>query len=150
MIRIASAKAINLQCTEPSIAEFPDLLFGTTSERRIYFDADAYLQTHSPVKSVQDFFKDYAAPIQQLQILWNMKDTDVYKLNTQGHILIDSNLVYLFISFVEPEFLAYMLECMDTLLADGVVITDANIVKAARRRLDAESIKAMIEDEAPE
>lgn len=150
MIRITSAKIIKIKCTEPSIAEFPELLFGTTSDGHIYFNASDYLQTHKPSTSVQDFFQAYAAPIQQLQILWDMKDSDVYRMDPEGNILIDGNFAYLFISFVEPEFLAYMIDCMDMLFAYGVVMTDTNILAAARRRLNAEMLSETTDDEVHE
>lgn len=150
MIRITSAKIIKIKCTEHSIAEFPELLFGNTSDGHIYFNASDYLKKHNPSTSVQDFFKAYSYPIQQLQILWDMKDSDVYRMDAEGNILIDGNFSYLFISFVEPEFLAYMIESMDMLFAYGVVLTDSNILAAAKRRINAEMLNSEERDDANE
>lgn len=142
MLHIKSAKPINLKCKEQGIAEFPDMLFGNTSEG-IYFDASAYLQTKAPSLTVPDFFQQYDHQIMSLMKTYDIKDSDVCKINNDGHFLIDSNFVYLFISFVEPDFLAYMCDRIHELFTDGFCISDTYILRAATNRLTPEILNTI-------
>ncbi|MDR1090953.1 MAG: hypothetical protein LBL79_07740 [Prevotella sp.] len=143
-----SGKPIDLKCTELAIPEFPDLLFGTSSENGTFFDATAYIQKKQPSLNGNDFFKDYKAQIESLCEVYQIENKDdICKLNTEGHLLIDGTFLYLFISFVEPDFLAYMCERMDNLFTTGFCISDTLIYNLAKHRLPGESLEKITENE---
>lgn len=145
MLNIKSASPIKLTCKELGLAEFPDLLFGNTSDST-YFDATDYLQKKDPTLTVPDFLKQYENQILSLMQTYNMKDSDVCKINSAGHFLIESNFVYLFISFVEQDFLAYMCERIHELFTDGFCVSDTYILKAADSRLTPEILNTIKSD----
>lgn len=139
---------IRLKCTEQAIPEFPNLLFGTQIDTGItYFDATSYLQKQAPDKSVNIFFVEYRRQIQDLCNSYDIQQKDVCKINEQGHYLIDGNFTYLFISFVEPNFTAYIFDRIHELFANGIVVSDTYIVQTAKSRLPKEVLTQLTEDE---
>jgi hypothetical protein len=143
-----SGKPVELTCNELVIPEFPEMLFGTSTENGTFFDATAYIQKKQPSLNINDFFKDYRAQIESLCKVYRIENKDdIYRLNTEGHLLIDGTFLYLFISFVEPDFLAYMCERMDNLFITGFCVSDTLIYNLAKRRLPRESLEKIIENE---
>ncbi len=149
MISIKSAKPINLKCKEPGYAEFPDLLFGIANDI-IYFDATSYLQKKARSLTEADFLKQYEHQIRAIQSTYEMKDSDVCKLNTDGHLLIESNFAHLFISFVEPGYLAHMCGLMQEILTNGFAISDTYLIHIMRERWSPDTIKKVIDENGPE
>lgn len=134
----------DLICTEQSIPEFPNLLFGTETESgRQFFDATAYLQQQDPPKNIQNFFSLYKKPIESLCEAYDIPYNDYYKVNKSGHYLIDGNFTYLFIAFVEPNFLGYMCDRIHELFSKGVVVSDTYLLVTARERLPQEMLEAI-------
>lgn len=135
---------IDLICTEQSIPEFPNLLFGTEIESgRPYFDATIYLQKQDPQKNIQNFFSQYRKPIESLCEAYDVPYKNFCKINKSGHYLIDGNFTYLFIAFVEPNFLGYMCDRIHELFSKGVVVSDTYLLTAAHDRLSKEMLEAI-------
>lgn len=133
-----SGKPINTKCDEQAFPEFPDLLFGTTTDNGSVFDATSYLQNNS--LTVDDFLQTCGFQIQALIKSYELDENKCLFINTDGHFLIDGSLVYLFLSFVEPDFLAYMCDRCHDLFTNGVAVSDSYILEHAFVRLDRESI----------
>lgn len=143
-----TGKPINLTCTEPAFPEFPTLLFGKTIDGSIsYFDATAYLQQKDLQVTVIDFFKQYESPIKALMSTYNIDNTQVCKLNQEGHYLIDGNFTYLFISFIEPDFLAYMFDRIHDMFNNGFCVSDTYLLQQAKHRLTKDVLETITEDE---
>lgn len=148
MIHNLSGKTINFSCTERALPEFPEMLFGTpTDNGTTWFDATAYLQQKAPSTQVADFFKNYATQIALLQASYGVQDSDLYVITHEGHILIDGNFIYLFISFVEPDFLAYMCDRVQELFSTGFCVSDTYLYRACTARLSEEALKQIIDNE---
>lgn len=148
MLGKRSDAEIQLKCTEQAIPEFPNLLFGTQIDTgTTYFDATSYIQKTAPDKSVNIFFVEYKRMIQDLCNSYNIKPNDVCKINEQGHFLIDGNLTYLFISFVESNFLAYICDRIHDLFSNGIVVSDSYIAQMAVQRLPREVLLNIAKDE---
>lgn len=147
MLGQQSKGSIQLQCTEQAFSEFPNLLIGTQDESGItYFDATLYLHKNNIEKSVNDFFSQYRTQILSLCDSYEIKYEDVCQVNESGHYLIDGNFIYLFISFVEPNFLAYMCDRMNDLFTNGVAVSDTYLLQMARTRLSKEVLSTMTDD----
>lgn len=143
-----TGKPIQLTCSEPAIPEFPELLFGSSIDNDIsVFDATAYLQNKGLQLTITEFFKQYEALIKNLIRSYNMDEEQVCKLNHEGHYLIDGNFAYLFISFVEPDFLAYMCDRIHELFSNGFCISDTYLVQAAKNRLTKNVMDTILEYE---
>ena len=131
-----SGSPINIQCTEHDFPEFPELLFGKTDKGVTYIDASSYLQNTG--LSINTFLTDYKGAIEAIIKSHGLDEDKVCVLNAEGHILIDSSLVYLFISFVNPDFLAYMFDRIDEMFSVGFTVSDTYLLQQARRRLPEE------------
>lgn len=140
---------IDLTCTEQSIPEFPNLLFGTEIESgRPFFDATIYLQKQAPEKNIQHFFAFYRKPIESLCEAYNIPYKSFCKINQKGHYLIDGNFTYLFIAFVDPDFLGYMCDRIHELFEKGVTVSDTYLLTAAHERLSKETLKAISNEQS--
>lgn len=134
-----AGKAIDLKCTEQLFPEFPDMLFGKQSDGvSLYFDTTKYLKSKRLSCSVDEFLKSYEAPINAVISTLNLPEDEVCFLNTEGHILIESSLIYLFISFTDPTFLLYIFNRIDELLNNGFAVSDTYLLRKARERIPKE------------
>ncbi|NDV63960.1 hypothetical protein [Bacteroides sp. 224] len=140
MLPHLSGKPIDLTCNELALPEFPDMLFGTSVDNGIFFNATVYIQKKQPSLKINDFFKDYKAQIESLCKAYQLNIEDICKLNKEGHVLIDGTFVYLFISFVEPDFLAYMCERINDLFTTGFCVSDTQILNLAKTRLPQKTV----------
>lgn len=134
---------IQLKCKEQSFSEFPNMLFGQSKSGRSYFDATYYLSKMTEPTPIQPFFNQYRYQIQALCDTYEIQSDNVCLINEEGHYLIDGTFVFLFISFVEPNFLAYMCDRTFELFAHGVAVSDTYLLSAARSRLSKEVLTAI-------
>lgn len=137
MLGQAGKGEIKLKCTEQSFHEFPNLLFGQSDFGRTYFDATIYLSNMTEPRPIQPFFTQYRYQIKALCDTYEISDSKVCLINEEGHFLIDGTFVFLFIAFVEPDFLAYMCDRTFELFAHGISVSDTYLVSAARSRLSS-------------
>ena len=81
-----TGKIINIKCTEVSLPEFPNLLFGTHFDGSRIFDATYYLQSKDPYNklSIEDFFHKFDFQIRNLQVAF--RETGI---NQHGGASID-------------------------------------------------------------
>lgn len=135
---------IDLNCTEQSIPEFPNLLFGTEIESgRPFFDATVYLQKQKSQKNIQHFFSLYRKPIEALCEAYDIPYQNFCKINQKGHYLIDGNFTYLFIAFTDPNFWGYVFDRIHELFIKGVTVSDTYLLMAAKERLSQEMLDAI-------
>lgn len=143
MLGQAGKGEIRLQCKEQSFPEFPNLLFGQHESGHSYFDATHYLSKMTDPKPIQPFFNQYRYQIKSLCDTYEIGDDQVCLINEEGHYLIDGTFLFLFIAFVEPDFLAYMCDRIFDLFAQGVAVSDTYLVSAARTRLSSRVLSAI-------
>lgn len=147
MLPKITGKPLQLTCSEPDFPEFPDLLFGTSIDNDIsFFDATAYLQNKGLSITAMDFFNKYEEPIMALVKSYNLDEAQICRLNHEGHYLIDGNLTYLFISFVDPYFLGYVCDRIHELFKHGFCISDTYLVQTAQNRLTKDVLETMLEN----
>ena len=128
-----TGKIINIKCTEVSLPEFPNLLFGT------HFDGRYYLQSQDPDNklSIEDFFHKFDFQIKAIAETYKLPLEKLVSINTEGHQLIDGCLCYPFLSYVDPQFCAYINEMFVT----GVVVSDTHLISLVKKRLPPELLK---------
>ena len=130
----------NITCTEQAFPEFPHLLIGEAADKSVkYFDATEYLNKSGlSLYSAEDFLSNYFHPINALVTAYELDRDAVCIHNLEGHLLIDSSLIYLFISYTNPDFLAYLNDRIDEILTRGFSVSDAFLFRAAKERLTPE------------
>lgn len=141
-----SARPSTIICTEQQFPEFPDMLFGKSSEGTVFFDATEYLQKQHSSLAVDQFFQQYEQAITALAESYNLDKRDIHLVNPGGHHLIDGNFIYLFIAFVEPSFWAYMFDRIHEVFSNGICLSDSFILQSAKERLNPDVIIAAMGD----
>ena len=129
-----TGKIVNIKCTEVSLPEFPNLLFGTHFDGSRIFDATCYLQSKDPDNklSIEDFFHKFDFQIKAIAETYKLPLKKLVSINTEGHQLIDGCLCYPFLSYVDPQFCAYINE---------VVVSDTHLISLVKKRLPPELLK---------
>lgn len=140
---MGTGRIVQTICTEVSIPEFPKLLFGTHSDGSRFFDATEYFTSKDPSKelTVEDFFVKFNFQIQAIAKTYDLKSGDFVLINKSGHQLINGAFCYPFLSYVDPQFCAYMNEVMDELFTKGFVMSDTQIISLAKERITPELAK---------
>lgn len=130
----------NIICTEQVFPEFPHLLIGEATDKSVkYFDATEYLNKSGLSRySAESFLSNYFHPIEALITAYELDRRRVCIENLEGHLLIDSSLAYLFISYTNPDFLAHINDRIDELFIKGFCVSDAYLYKTAKERLTPE------------
>lgn len=129
--------------------EFPELLFGKSTNGNLYFDATAYIEQkgdsrkHSPI----DFVRKFSFWVETFKRYYEISDNEMLITDeNSGHILIEECLALLFVTYIDPAFGAYMIDRISELLLDGIVISDTRIIAMARNRLTKESLTNLIDE----
>lgn len=143
MLGQAGKGEIKLKCKEQSFPEFPNLLFGQSESGCSYFDATNYLSKMTEPQPIQPFFSKYRYQIKALCDTYEINDDKVCLINEEGHYLIDGAFMFLFIAFVEPDFLAWMCDRSFELFAHGVAVSDTYLATAAQTRLSSRILSAI-------
>lgn len=140
-----SEKTTKLTCTEHIFSEFPDLLYGTTTDGITYIDATSYLQTKNH-KTIEDFWTQYRCPIESLLSENSIELKDAFVTNQDDHVLIILDLVFLFLSFVEPGFISYVCDRINELFTDGFSVSDTYLFRMSSERLSNKILKTIIDE----
>lgn len=108
-------------------SEFPDLKFGVAGNDIEYFDADDFIlsrdltSTHNITKFQQTFFYF----LTKAQIAYNLNPEDVFVINKKDkHHLVSIELALLFIMYVDPNFMFFVLDRIDEMFISGIAISD--------------------------
>lgn len=146
MPKYLSATPTSVVCKEQAFPEFTDMLFGKSSDGTNFFDATHYLQKRKSTLTPDEFFRSLAVPIEALVDSYEIPESSVHAINEQGHHLIDGNLIYLFISFVEPSFWTYMFDRIHEMFSNGFCISDTYILGMAKERLSNEALMSIMDN----
>ena len=142
-----SGNILNIECNQVLIPEFNSLLWGKPIDGRIYFDATNYLDSkeNSDV-TLQGFFKDYNSQINSLGRHYNLTEKQWMAFNKDGHCLIDSRLCFLFLSYVETEFLVYVNQIVRDTFLNGFALSDAKLIDTVLSRFTKEYLIKLLHE----
>lgn len=143
MYNLPSGRTVDVKCSEMILPEFPNILFGNTNDGGKVFDATFYISSKNQQqkKNFVDFQKQLDYLIKVTLEQYDIKVENAFYLNNEGHILIDSSLCYIFISYVEPDFWVWANERLNELMHFGIATSDSYIVRAMVDRFSPEVIK---------
>lgn len=123
--------------------EFPELMFGESFGKIIYFDATLYIEQRGDIHkhSVVGFFKEFSFWKRALMDAYLMQESEmVFVDEPSGHIMIEQSLALLFVSYVDPPFGVHIFERADELLLDGIVVSDTYLMQKVGDRFTQESM----------
>lgn len=138
---------MHIDCSDTPIREYPELRFGNAENGDRYFDV-TYFLSHAKdegYRSVDIFLSLYSFQIESLKNAYGLDDFQLRARNTDRHELLHGALCYLFISYVDRDFTAYVNEMTDDLLTRGFAVSDTFIANSARERLSKDLLKQLSE-----
>ena len=91
--------------------------------------------------SIEDFFHKFDFQIKAIAETYKLPLEKLVSINTEGHQLIDGCLCYPFLSYVDPQFCAYINEIIDEMFVTGVVVSDTHLISLVKKRLPPELLK---------
>lgn len=139
------SRVINLQYTV-KYQEFPELLFGTTEEGYLYFDASQYIILKGNIRhhTIQEFrlafniWSDIICKIYEIS-----PDYLIIKDTNTGHVFIEESMAFLFIAYIDPYFGVYILERMNELFLNGFTLSDTALLFLTKERFNEDVLKSM-------
>ena len=141
-------KVKKVPCRLIRYREFPELLFGTSSENEpVYFDATHFIRSKGDERrhNVQEFRIAFHHWITALTDIYKIDKEDlIIREESSGHLLIDECLAILFIVYVDPSFGAYMIERISELLIDGFSVSDTWLALAVGHRFTIEELTQIV------
>lgn len=136
---------------EKLLPEIMGLYCSIINDDRAVFDATAYMEEAGiepiDIKSFMRLNKYYIEKIAQGH---NLKTSELFYQNTDGHYLVDFTLAFLFLAFVNPDMLRYFNSLLGYLFTDGVAYSNGFLFEQASRRLPTEVLQDIIEERKEE
>lgn len=127
------------------IPEIPGLYFCELSKEKIVFDYTAYL-TENEIEPVDyKLFMRLSKPYIEA-IIETAQTSELFYLNKNNHILVDAELVFLFLTFVNKQLGKYFNNILADALMGGVAYSNGFIYNMAIQRLPSDILKEIIEE----
>lgn len=136
-----------IEVKDALLPDIPGLYFGVLSEDKAVFDYTAYIEENklqaSDYKAFMRLNRHFIEPLaKQL----GRKTSDLFYQNTDGHILIASELVFLCLAFVNSELLGYFNALVSDAISDGVAYSSGFIYSMAVHRLPSDVLNDIIKE----
>lgn len=136
-----------LDCKEQAIPDIPSLMFGTVPDGPLVFDSTAFYEVSElqPIdyKVFQRFNKRY---IEGFISNTELKSSELFYQNKDGHILMNHELTFLFLAFANPVLAAYFNGLIGEIMSNGVAYSDGFVYSIAADRMPTEYLKQIIND----
>lgn len=134
-----------IETKEELLPEMPNLFFASISGDKIVFDATTYCKENGldeiDYKVFMRMNKHY---IESFSKSTGLKTSEIFYQNTDGHILIDHQLVFLYIAFVNPGMLMYFNGLLNDVISNGVAYSDGFIYSMALSRIPTEVFEEIV------
>lgn len=133
--------------TEEILPEMNGLFFGEVGRNQAVFDYTAYIE-HNGLDLIdhKTFMRANKRYIEFLAKSKGRKTSELFYQNTNGHILVAAELVFLFLSFANPEMCVYFNGLIGDVIASGAAYSDGFVYSAAAERLPTEVLAEIIKN----
>ncbi len=136
-----------VEAKDALLPDIPGLYFGVLSEDKAVFDYTAYIEENKlQVPDYKAFMRLNRHFIEPLAKQSGRKASELFYQNTNGHILIASELVFLCLAFVNPELLGYFNALVSDAISDGVAYSSGFVYSMAAHRLPSEVLNDIIKE----
>lgn len=129
--------------SEPRYGEFPELLFGSYPNARIYFDVTHFLTAMKmdPESHFTNFINAFAFWIDKLGKIYGFSREELFLTDPDtGHQMAEESLALLFVVYTDPVFGSYLLESMGQMLLEGFVCSDTYLLMQVRNRFTTQEL----------
>ncbi len=132
---------------ETLLPEVADLHFGFLSDNKAVFDYTAYLEANElPALDYRVFMRANKHFIETLAKSSNKKTSELFYQNTDGHILVDADLAFVFMAYVNPDMFLYFNGLLADVITDGVAYSHGFIFSMAANRLPSDVLSDIIKE----
>lgn len=136
-----------LECKEQALPDFPTVLFGVVPNGPLVFDStEFYISNELQELDYKVFQRINKRYINSIIKNANVKASDLFYLNHDGHILMHHELIFLFLAFAGPSVAAYFNGILGELFANGVAYSDRFVTSLAAERIPDETLQQIIKD----
>lgn len=136
-----------LETKENLLPEIQGLHFGIMQEDKAVFDYTAYFEEnqlqyidHKVFMRINKHF------IEALIKASSKKTSELFYQNSNGHILVDTGLTFVFLAFANPEMLLYFNGIIMDAISSGVAYSDGFLYSMAAQRLPSEALNEIIKE----
>ena len=131
-------------CNEMMLQDIPLLKFGIV-DNRLVFDATAYCESQKIDFNVKTFSRGYRMLINILAQDNNISIGELFYQNKNGHILIDRELVFIFLACTEPNMLIYFNQLINDALTEGIALSDGYIASVINAKVPSNVLENIIQ-----
>ena len=136
-----------IKAEENLLPEIFGLHFGFLGEKQTLFDYTAYMEENEiPPMDYKVFMRSAKYFIEVLAKHYQKKTSELFFQNGNGHILVASELVFIFLMYVNPEMLLYFNSLLSDVIADGVAYSNGFVYSMASNRLPSEVLNEIIKE----
>ncbi len=136
-----------LATDETLLPEIADLHFGFLGEDKAVFDYTAYIESNNlPAIDHRVFMRANKQYIETLVKAGKKKTSELFYQNTDGHILVEAELAFVFLAYVNPEMFLYFNGLLANVITDGVAYSHGLIYSLAASRLPSEILTDIIKE----
>lgn len=136
-----------LECKEQFIPAFPELQFGNISEDLMVFDSTAfYIKRNIEEIDYRIFQRANKKYIESFIQYGDSKQSELFFLNKDGHILMNKELTFLFLAFAEPMLATYFNGLLGDIMTNGMAFSDGYIMALVSQRIPNDYLQQIIND----
>lgn len=136
-----------VKVSDEILGEVAGLFFGEIGDNnQAVFDYTAYFEQNEiePI-DYKVFMRTNKRYIELLAKMKNRNTSELFYQNTNGHILVAAELVFVFLAFSNPEMLVYFNGLLSDVMVSGVAYSDGFVYAAAAERLPTEVLAEIIQ-----
>lgn len=136
-----------LEVKDELLIEIEGLKFGVLGENKVVFDYTAYfLENNLNPIDYKTFLRYNKHYIETLIRPNGLKTSEIAYQNTDGHILIASELVFLFLAFADPNLLIYFNALLSDVIQNGIAHSNGFLFTMANQRLSTNILQDIIKE----
>ena len=131
-------------CDKKLLEDFEGLMFGSHDNQALFDATEFCLASKVDEVDYLTFSRQNKRYIEALITSGSVERGKMFYLNTNGHELIDVNLVFLYISFAVPTIFTYFNSIVGDAIAKGVAFSDGFVATLAAARIPSEILSEII------
>lgn len=136
-----------LETKETLLPEIHGLYFGIMGEDKAVFDYTAYFEENQLQYIDYKVFMRMNKHFIETLIKPSSKNTsELFYQNSNGHILVDAELAFLFLAFVNPEMMLYFNGIIMDAISSGVAYSNGFLYSMAAQRLPSDTLNEIIKE----
>lgn len=136
-----------LDTKENMLPEIFGLHFGIIGEDKAVFDYTAYFEENElQYMDYKIFMRMNKHFIENLIKPSGKRTSELFYQNTNGHILVAAELVFLFLAFANPEMCLYFNNIITDAISDGVAYSNGFLYSMAAQRLPSDVLNEIIKE----